>query len=53
MESLTEQLKELMVKRDETAQIFHRLTGAIQLLEGQIKSLEGENELDKLEEAVE
>ena len=53
MESLTEQLKELTAKRDETAQIFHRLTGAMQMLEGQIKSLEGDDELDELKEAVE
>ena len=45
LENLQEQLKLIVEQREQTQQMFHRLTGAMQVLEGQIKSLEEKDDL--------
>ena len=46
LENLQEQLKLIIEQREQTQQMFHRLSGAMQVLEGQIKSLEEKDDSD-------
>jgi len=51
LENLQEQLKLIIEQREQTQQMFHRLSGAMQVLEGQIKSLEEKDDLgDEVDE---
>lgn len=44
LEKLQEQLKTCINQRDEALQAYYRLTGAAQMIEGQIKLLQNEGE---------
>jgi len=51
LNELKEQLKSIIEQREQTQQMFHRLSGAMQVLEGQIKSLEEKDDLgDEVDE---
>jgi len=45
LENLQDQLKTCIDQRAQAEQMFHRLSGAMQVLEGQIKSLEEKDDL--------
>ena len=46
LEYLNEQKKSCLTKQEEAIQLFHRLTGAVQILDGQIAVLEKEVETE-------
>jgi len=51
LENLQDQLKTCIDQRAQAEQMFHRLSGAMQVLEGQIKSLEEKDDLgDEVDE---
>jgi len=47
MDELQEQLKTVTGQREQSQQMFHRLSGAMQILEGQIKSLQEKDDEDE------
>jgi len=48
MDELQEQLKTVTGQREQAQQMFHRLSGAMQILEGQIKSLQEKDDEDEI-----
>lgn len=43
LDKITEQLKDLLTKRENYAQMFHECNGAISILNEQIKTVQSEN----------